>query len=119
LLPPRVETDHRIAVQPDFSLTTTPASRTIVPGSRATYTPTVTGTSGISRTVSLSVSGLPAGASASFSPASISSSGSSALSVFHLDLHASRQFSLMVSWVFSITPPSTPRKIEEFLARTH
>src|SRR6266404_387752 len=49
LLPPRVETDHRIAVQPDFSLTTTPASRTIVPGSRATYTPTVTGTSGFSR----------------------------------------------------------------------
>jgi hypothetical protein len=69
-----------ITVQPDFSLTATPASRTIVQGAGTTYTATVTGTTGFSGTVSLSVSGLPAGASASFSPASISTSGSSSLS---------------------------------------
>jgi hypothetical protein len=70
-----------ITVQPDFSLTATPTSRTIVQGAGTTYTASVTGTTGFSGTVSLSVSGLPAGASASFSPASISTSGSSSLSV--------------------------------------
>jgi hypothetical protein len=70
-----------ITVQPDFSLSATPASRTIVQGAATSYTATVTGSSGFSGTVSLSVSGLPAGATASFSPASISSSGSSSLSV--------------------------------------
>src|SRR2546423_1830740 len=70
-----------ILVQPDFSLAASPASRTVVQGGGTTYTATVTGGTGFSGTVSLSVSGLPAGASASFSPASISNSGSSTLSV--------------------------------------
>ena len=70
-----------ITVQPDFSLAASPASRTVVQGGGTTYTATVTGGTGFSGTVSLSVSGLPAGASASFSPASISNSGSSTLSV--------------------------------------
>jgi hypothetical protein len=71
-----------ITVQPDFSLSASPSSRTIVPGAGTTYTATVTANTGFSGTVSLSFSGLPAGASASFSPASISTSGSSTLSVF-------------------------------------
>ncbi len=70
-----------ITVQPDFSLSASPSSRTIVQGAGTTYTATVTANTGFSGTVSLSVSGLPAGASASFSPASISTSGSSSLSV--------------------------------------
>ena len=70
-----------VTVQPDFSLSATPSSRTVVKGGGTTYTATVTGGTGFSGTVSLSVSGLPAGASASFSPASISNSGSSTLSV--------------------------------------
>jgi len=70
-----------ITVQPDFSLSASPASRTVVQGGGTTYTATVSGGTGFSGTVSLSVSGLPAGASASFSPASISNSGSSSLSV--------------------------------------
>jgi len=70
-----------ITVQPDFSLAASPSSRTIVQGAGTTYTATVTASTGFSGTVSLSVSGLPAGASASFSPASISTSGSSSLSV--------------------------------------
>jgi Domain of unknown function (DUF1929)/Glyoxal oxidase N-terminus/PKD domain len=70
-----------ITVQPDFSFAASPSSRTVVQGGGTTYTATVTGGTGFSGTVSLSVSGLPAGASASFSPASISTSGSSTLSV--------------------------------------
>ena len=70
-----------ITVQPDFALSAIPASRTIVQGGSTSYTATVTGSTGFSGTVSLSVGGLPAGATAFFSPASISSSGSSSLSV--------------------------------------
>jgi Domain of unknown function (DUF1929)/Glyoxal oxidase N-terminus/PKD domain len=70
-----------IAVQPDFSLSASPSSRTVVPGGGTSFTATVTAGSGFSGTVSLSVSGLPTGATASFSPSSISASGSSTLSV--------------------------------------
>lgn len=70
-----------ITVQPDFSLSASPSTRTIVQGGATSYTATVTAGTGFSGTVSLSVSGLPAGATASFSPASISTSGSSSLSV--------------------------------------
>jgi hypothetical protein len=70
-----------VTVQPDFSFSASPSTSTVVQGGGTTYTATVTGGSGFSGTVSLSVSGLPAGASASFNPASISTSGSSSLSV--------------------------------------
>ena len=70
-----------VTVQPDFSFSASPSTSTVVQGGGTTYTATVTGGSGFSGTVSLSVSGLPAGASASFNPASISTSGSSTLSV--------------------------------------
>lgn len=70
-----------ITVQPDFSLSASPASRTVVQGSGTSYTATVTASAGFSGTVGLSVSGLPAGATGTFSPASIATSGSSTLSV--------------------------------------
>jgi len=68
-------------VLPDFSLSASPSSQTVVQGGGTSFTATVTAGTGFSGTVILSVSGLPAGASASFSPASISTSGSSTLSV--------------------------------------
>ena len=70
-----------ITVQPDFSLSASPASRTVVQGAGTTYTATVTAGTGFSGSVGLTVSGLPSGASASFNPASIATSGSSTLSV--------------------------------------
>src|SRR5207253_10935970 len=70
-----------ITVQPDFSLSASPASRTVAQGGGTSFTATVTAGTGFSGIVSLSVNGLPAGASASFNPASISTSGSSTLSV--------------------------------------
>jgi len=72
---------RRITVQADFSLSASPASRTIVQGGGTSYTATVTGGAGFAGSVALSVSGLPAGATGSFSPASIATSGSSTLSV--------------------------------------
>jgi len=65
----------------DFSLSATPASQTVSAGTAATYTATVTPGTGFNGTVSFDVTGLPAGASASFNPATINTSGSTTLNV--------------------------------------
>jgi len=52
---------------PDFSLSASPASRSVVAGNSTTYTVTVTPTGGFTATVALSATGLPSGATASFS----------------------------------------------------
>ncbi|MFF5231643.1 M4 family metallopeptidase [Dactylosporangium sp. NPDC000521] len=59
----------------DFSLAAAPASGSVNPGSSATSTITATLTNGSAQTVALTASGLPSGATASFSPASINSAG--------------------------------------------
>lgn len=59
----------------------TPNSQEVSGCVPADYTVTVPATNGVSGTLALSVSGLPAGATATFSPASISNSGSSTLTV--------------------------------------
>jgi regulation of enolase protein 1 (concanavalin A-like superfamily) len=66
---------------PDFSVSASPSSQTVTPGNSTTYTASVSAISGYSGTVNLSVSGLPAGVMASFSPASVSGSGTSALTI--------------------------------------
>jgi len=65
----------------DFAIAVTPASRTVVRGAVGSYTVTVTGGQGFSSAVNLSVSGLPAKATATFAPASITSSGTSVLTL--------------------------------------
>ncbi|MBU6409051.1 MAG: heparin lyase I family protein, partial [Verrucomicrobia bacterium] len=59
---------------PDFSLSASPTSLTITQGNNGTSTITVNPINGYSGTVSLSVSGLPSGVTASFNPASTTSS---------------------------------------------
>jgi hypothetical protein len=67
---------------PDFSLSISGAStQTVTRGSPASYTVAVTPSGGFTSTVTFSVSGLPAGASAAFSPPSVTGSGSSTLKV--------------------------------------
>jgi PKD repeat protein len=53
---------------PDFALSASPLSRSIVRGDSTTYTVTVTPVNGFAGVVTLSVSGLPAGATADFVP---------------------------------------------------
>jgi len=65
----------------DFSLSATPASRSILAGASTTYTATVTAGAGFTGTVTFNLAGLPAGATASFNPTSINPSGSTTLSV--------------------------------------
>jgi hypothetical protein len=66
---------------PNFSLSVTPTSQTVAQGGATTYRTTVTPGTGFTGTISFSVAGLPAGASASFSPTSVTTSGSSTLTV--------------------------------------
>jgi hypothetical protein len=65
---------------PDFSLTATPSSQSVTQGNNTTYTATVTPTGGFTGSVTLSVSGLPTGATGTFSPNPLSS-GNSTLTV--------------------------------------
>jgi hypothetical protein len=69
------------ATTPDFAVTATPSSSSVVAGGSTTYTATVTPSGGFTGTVTFSTSGLPAGATASFSPASVATSGSSTMTV--------------------------------------
>jgi uncharacterized membrane protein len=62
--------------QPDFSLSASPTSLSIVQGSTGSSTITTSVSGGFNSAVSLSASGLPSGVTASFSPTSIAAPGS-------------------------------------------
>jgi uncharacterized membrane protein len=63
-------------VQPDFTLSASPASLSVVQGSSVTSTISTAVSGGFNAAVSLSASGLPSGVTASFSPSSIAAPGS-------------------------------------------
>lgn len=66
----------------DFAVSATPSSTSVNAGSSATYTVSAAALNGFAGTVSLGVtSGLPAGATASFSPTSIAAGASSTLTI--------------------------------------
>lgn len=69
------------AAPPDFGIGISPASRTVTAGNPASYTVTTTAQNGFSGTVTLSASGLPSGATASFSPATITGGGTATMTV--------------------------------------
>jgi len=69
------------AATPNFTISATPSSQTVTAGSGTTYTTTVTAVNSFTGTVSLSVSGLPSGATGNFNPTSVAGSGNSTLSV--------------------------------------
>ena len=65
----------------DFSISTAPNSITVIQGGSGTSMVSTAITSGSAQTVSLSASGLPSGASASFNPISVTSGTSSTLTL--------------------------------------
>jgi hypothetical protein len=65
----------------DFSISASPASLSLVQGASGTSTISTAVTSGTGQAVTLSLSGLPAGATASFNPSLITGAGSSTLTV--------------------------------------
>ena len=68
-------------VAPSFSLSASVSSLTVRQGASATSTITVSGKNGFSSSVSLAVTGLPAGVTAAFSPASTASTSTITLTV--------------------------------------
>lgn len=64
-----------------FSVAATQSSRTAPPGTKTSYTVSVTASNGFTGAVSFNVSGLPSGANASFSPTTVAGSGSSTMTV--------------------------------------
>ncbi len=65
----------------DFSISASPGSVTVAAASSGTSTISTAVTSGTAQSVSLSAGGLPAGASASFNPASVVAGGTSTLTL--------------------------------------
>jgi hypothetical protein len=66
---------------PNFSLTVTPSTQTVAAGSATTSTASIVALNGFGGVVTLSASGLPAGATPSFVPATVTGAGSSTLTV--------------------------------------
>ena len=70
-----------ITVVPSYSLSASPATQTVNLGGSTSYTVTVTPVTGFTGTVSFSASGLPSGATATFNPTTVSTSGSTTMTV--------------------------------------
>ncbi|HXJ06002.1 MAG TPA: fibronectin type III domain-containing protein [Candidatus Acidoferrum sp.] len=70
-----------VTVTPDFSLSFTPSAQSVAPGNSTSFTVTVTSGTGFSGSVAFSVTGLPAGAAAAFNPATVTTSGSTTLTI--------------------------------------
>jgi hypothetical protein len=82
---------------PDFSISATPSSRSVLPGGSAGYTLTLQALNGFAGTVALSVAGLPFGASASFSPATLTAAGTSTMTLSTTAGTAAGTYSLAVT----------------------
>ena len=65
----------------DFSMSVSPVSQTVKGSTAARYSVTVTASGGFSGTVTFSVTGLPNGATQTFSPTAVTGSGSSVLTI--------------------------------------
>jgi hypothetical protein len=101
----------------DFSMAVNPTSATVAAGSATSATVSTAVTAGSAATVSLSVSGLPSGATASFNPTSVTAGGSSTLSVSTTTSTAAGTYSLTITGVegskthtatFSLTVTGAP-----------
>ena len=70
-----------ISVFSPYSLSASPGTQTVKPGGSTSYTVTVTPGTGFSGTIGFSASGLPSGATATFSPTTVNTSGSTTMTV--------------------------------------
>jgi hypothetical protein len=87
----------KAAATNNFSISASPTSLTVAQGTSKTATISTATTSGAAQTVSLSVSGAPAGVTASLSPTSVTSGGSSTLTVTAASTAAAGTFTLTVT----------------------
>jgi serine protease len=74
-------TTRSVSTTPDFTVAVTPSSATVQPGASATYTVKTTAVNGSTQAITLTVSGLPTGVSATISPSSVNAGGSATMTV--------------------------------------
>jgi hypothetical protein len=74
------ETTVTLAVN-DFTIATTPSSQSVAEGNSTNYTVSIGNDNGFTGTVDFTASGLPSGATANFVPSSVTSIGSSTLTI--------------------------------------
>src|SRR5206468_8972296 len=84
-------------VSDDFTIAASPSAQSVVQGSGTTYTVSTQVASGAAQTVSLSVSGLGAGATGTFNPASVNAGGTSVLTIATTTTAATGTFTLSVT----------------------
>ena len=72
------------AATPDFTISAGPASATVIAGSSATVTFTVTPQNGFNQTITFSCSGLPAASQCSFTPDSVTPNGGAVTSTLKI-----------------------------------
>lgn len=84
------------AAPPDFSLTDSPAALSLSAGQSGTSTITITPVGGYAGSVALSCSGLPASATCSFSPASVSPAGDNSVMTATLTISVAKASSIAV-----------------------
>ena len=73
--------DEACPVGDDHSVTVAPAAAAVDPGGSATATVTTAVTNGTAQTVTFSATGLPTGATAAFSPASVTAGGTATVTI--------------------------------------
>jgi len=87
-----------VTAPPDFSLSATPTSRSVVAGAGTAYTVGVTSLNGFADNVALSLTGLPSAVgTATFSPQVVTGAGSSQLSVTTLATAAGGSYPLTIT----------------------
>jgi hypothetical protein len=79
-----------------FSISASPASRTVTRGNSTNYTVTITPINGFNGTVTLRVRGLPLNSSASFNPSSLTGQGTSTMTVSTSASTSTGTFSLRI-----------------------
>jgi subtilase family serine protease len=92
---------------PSYSLSASPGSVSIVEGSSGSSTITSTVSGGFDSAVSLSASGAPTGVTITFSPTSITGTGSSTMSIVVASSAAAGAYSITVSGVSGSTTEKT------------
>jgi len=84
---------------PSFTVSSSTPSQTVAPGSTATYSITVTPQNGaFTSAVSLAASGLPTGATASFTPSSVTPGGAAASSTLTIQTAATTATASNLTW---------------------
>ena len=80
---------NMVVDMPNFSVSSSPVSQSVTAGTSATYTTTITPMGGYTGNVTLSATGLPSGATASFKPATVAVGASAATSTMTVATAAS------------------------------